>query len=135
MMIQCPFIVILPLQSKLIAKEKMFIADVDKVGRLGYNATTIKGNVLVLEHVLWAYFLDTSSLLLSLVRSKINGSVRASALYQRFGSGIKSYNGYLNGKWILFEHDSKTKKITHNFSDDLVAEGANDLKLVVNNYL
>jgi hypothetical protein len=23
----------------------MFIADVDKVGRLGYNATTIKGNV------------------------------------------------------------------------------------------
>jgi hypothetical protein len=51
------------------------------------------------------------------------------------GSGIKSYNGYLNGKWILFEHDSKTKKITHNFSDDLVAEGANDLKLVVNNYL
>jgi hypothetical protein len=85
MMIQCPFIVILPLQSKLIAKEKMFIADVDKVGRLGYNATTIKGNVLVLEHVLWAYYLDTSSLLLSLVRSKINGSVKnASALYQRF---------------------------------------------------
>jgi hypothetical protein len=30
----------------------------------------------------------------------------------------------------LFEHDSKTKKITHNFSDDLVAE-ENDLKLVV----
>jgi hypothetical protein len=54
-----PFIVILPLQSKTIntlhyKRKKMFIADVDKVGRLGYNATTIKGNVLVLEHVLWA---------------------------------------------------------------------------------
>jgi murein DD-endopeptidase MepM/ murein hydrolase activator NlpD len=46
-------------------------------------------------------------------------------------SGIKSYNGYLNGNWILFEYDNKTKKITHNFSDGIVAEGANDLKVVV----
>jgi hypothetical protein len=47
------------------------------------------------------------------------------------GSGIKSYNGYLNGNWILFEYDNKTKKITHNFSDGIVAEGANDLKVVL----
>lgn len=46
-------------------------------------------------------------------------------------SGVKSYNGYLNGNWILFEYDNKTKKITHNFSDGIVAEGANDLKIVV----
>jgi hypothetical protein len=46
-------------------------------------------------------------------------------------SGIKSYNGYLNGNWILFEYDNKTKRITHNFSDGIVAEGANDLKVVV----
>jgi hypothetical protein len=24
-------------------------------------------------------------------------------------SGIKSYTGYLNGKWILFEYDNKTE--------------------------
>jgi murein DD-endopeptidase MepM/ murein hydrolase activator NlpD len=46
-------------------------------------------------------------------------------------SGIKSYNGYLNGNWILFEYDNKTRKLTHNFSDGIVAEGANDLKVVV----
>ncbi|WP_348810645.1 M23 family metallopeptidase [Flavobacterium maritimum] len=46
-------------------------------------------------------------------------------------SGIKSYNGYLNGKWILMEYDNKTKKITHDFNDGIVAEGANDLKVVV----
>ncbi|WP_051929474.1 M23 family metallopeptidase [Flavobacterium sp. 83] len=46
-------------------------------------------------------------------------------------SGIKSYNGYLNGNWILFEYDNKTKKIIHNFNDGIVAEGANDLKVVV----
>jgi len=46
-------------------------------------------------------------------------------------SGIKSYNGYLNGKWILMEYDNKTKLLTHDFSDGIVAEGDNELKVVV----
>ena len=46
-------------------------------------------------------------------------------------SGIKSYDGYLNGKWILLEYESKTKKLTHRFSDGIVAEGKNDLKIVI----
>jgi murein DD-endopeptidase MepM/ murein hydrolase activator NlpD len=46
-------------------------------------------------------------------------------------SGIKTYNGYLNGNWILFEYESKTKKITHSFADGIVADGKNDLKVVV----
>lgn len=46
-------------------------------------------------------------------------------------SGVNSYNGYLNGEWILFEYETKTKKLTHNFSDGLVREGKNELKLVV----
>lgn len=46
-------------------------------------------------------------------------------------SGVKSYNGYLNGNWILFEYDNKTRKITHRFEDGIVAEGANDLKIEV----
>jgi hypothetical protein len=37
----------------------------------------------------------------------------------------------LNGNWILFEYDNKTRRITHNFSDGIVAEGANDLKVIV----
>ena len=46
-------------------------------------------------------------------------------------SGIKSYDGYLNGKWILLEYEPKTKKLTHRFSDGIAAEGKNDLKVVV----
>jgi hypothetical protein len=46
-------------------------------------------------------------------------------------SGIKSYSGYLNGNWILFEYDNKTKRLIHNFSDGIVSEGANDLKVEV----
>jgi hypothetical protein len=38
----------------------------------------------------------------------------------------------LNGSWILFEYDNK-QEVTHNFSDGIVvAEGANDLKVVIN---
>ena len=46
-------------------------------------------------------------------------------------SGIKNYEGYLNGKWILLEYESKTKKLIHRFDDGIVAEGKNDLKVVV----
>jgi murein DD-endopeptidase MepM/ murein hydrolase activator NlpD len=46
-------------------------------------------------------------------------------------SGIKSYNGYLNGKWILFDYDYKSNKIVHDFSDNIVIEGRNELKIVV----
>jgi hypothetical protein len=31
--------------------------------------------------------------------------------------------GIWNGNWILFEYDTKTRRITHNFSDGIVAEG------------
>lgn len=46
-------------------------------------------------------------------------------------SGIKSYQGTLNGKWILMEFDPKTKKLVHRFDDGIVVEGKNDLKLIV----
>ncbi|CAM3662023.1 secreted M23/M37 family peptidase [Flavobacterium saliperosum S13] len=46
-------------------------------------------------------------------------------------SGIKEYNGYLNGKWILMEYDFKTKSLTHYFSEAVYDEGKNELKVVV----
>ncbi|HSD13010.1 MAG TPA: M23 family metallopeptidase [Flavobacterium sp.] len=46
-------------------------------------------------------------------------------------SGIKEYNGYINGKWILMDYDFKTKSLTHYFSDAIYEEGKNELKVVV----
>ena len=46
-------------------------------------------------------------------------------------SGIKSYNGYLNGKWILMEYESKAGLLTYDFSDGIAVEGENELKVVV----
>ncbi|MCC9061534.1 M23 family metallopeptidase [Flavobacterium piscisymbiosum] len=46
-------------------------------------------------------------------------------------SGIKSYNGYLNGKWVLFEYENKARRITHTFDNEFLLEGENDLKIEV----
>ncbi|WDF58915.1 M23 family metallopeptidase [Flavobacterium sp. KACC 22758] len=46
-------------------------------------------------------------------------------------SGIKSYNGYLNGSWVLFEYENKSRKITHTFDDQYLTEGENFLKIEV----
>jgi Peptidase family M23 len=47
-------------------------------------------------------------------------------------SGINSFNGYLNGKWILLEYEYKLKRLNYKFSDGIAVNGKNDLKLVVN---
>lgn len=46
-------------------------------------------------------------------------------------SGIKSYNGYLNGSWVLFEYENKARRITHTFDPQYLVEGENFLKIEV----
>ncbi|MFC3562383.1 M23 family metallopeptidase [Pedobacter jamesrossensis] len=45
-------------------------------------------------------------------------------------SGIKSFNGYLDGKWILMEFDTKTATLWHSF-DERTTPGKHNLELVV----
>ena len=46
-------------------------------------------------------------------------------------SGVKSYNGYLNGEWILFEYEPKTRTLTYNFDDKITDKTQCELKVVV----
>jgi hypothetical protein len=45
-------------------------------------------------------------------------------------SGIKSYRGTLNGKWILMDFDAKTGLLVYEF-DDRMKPGKNEFRLVV----
>lgn len=45
-------------------------------------------------------------------------------------SGIKSFNGYLDGKWILMEFDTKTATLWHSF-DERTTPGKHTLELLV----
>jgi murein DD-endopeptidase MepM/ murein hydrolase activator NlpD len=117
---------------------KVFIADIDSRGRIGYNATSRNGTIFTAKvKSLGRYTLatDTTKPVISIGNS-IEGKWLSSEKTLELsisdsGSGIKSYNGYLNGVWALFEYDYKTRKITHNFNDGIVAEGANEMKVIV----
>ncbi|SOD15015.1 M23 family metallopeptidase [Pedobacter xixiisoli] len=45
-------------------------------------------------------------------------------------SGIKSFNGYIDGKWVLMEFDTKTASLWHNF-DERTAKGKHTFELLV----
>lgn len=46
-------------------------------------------------------------------------------------SGIKEINGYINGKWALFEYEYKDKKITHHLKDGIAQKGLNKVTIKV----
>jgi murein DD-endopeptidase MepM/ murein hydrolase activator NlpD len=48
-------------------------------------------------------------------------------------SGIKSFEGYIDGKWVLMEWDGKTGRLTHHF-DELTGQGKHNFKLIVTDY-
>ncbi len=118
-------------------REKMFIGRVDGK-KISYNATFRKDDFFQTKvKVLGTYALvsDTLAPRISMaipIEGKwINQQKSVQLTIADDLSGIKSYNGYLNGKWVLFEYDNKTRKITHFFTEGLVADGANELKVVV----
>lgn len=46
-------------------------------------------------------------------------------------SGIKSYNCFVDGKWILMEYEYKQARLTHYFDDTIVKGKTHQLKLIV----
>ena len=46
-------------------------------------------------------------------------------------TGVDGYRAMVNGKFILMEYDYKTGVITHDFSDGVVTDSENELKVIV----
>lgn len=128
------------IENKTIAeadKSKTFIALIEGK-KLTYNATKIKGNEFSISTKnLGKYILSNDKIapsikILNIAQGKIiNPKSNIQIKIDDSISGIKSYNGYLNGKWVLFEYDFKTKKMIHQFDDNFLQDGHNDLKIVV----
>ena len=118
-------------------KDKVFIARVGG-GSVSYNTTRRKDGVYetkVKTLGQYSLVLDTIPPVITIAKSIEGKDLSNQKLLQVSIkdnlSGIKSYNGYLNGKWILMEYDNKTRILTHNFSDGIVTDGENELKVVV----
>lgn len=97
-------------------KDNVFSAKVKTLGKFALVLDTIAPKIAISKSIEGKWLSDKKLLQLSISDGL---------------SGVKSYNGYLNGNWILFEYDNKTGKITHDFNDGIVAEGRNDLKIIV----
>ena len=117
--------------------DKTYIARIDGE-KLIYNSTYRKDSIFSSKvKTLGKYKLVTDTLAPKISMLKpIEGKWVSQNVIQLqisdSGSGIKTYNGYLNGKWVLFEYDNKTNTISHYFNDEFLLNGTNELKVIVN---
>lgn len=118
-------------------REKMFIANIDD-GKTFYIPTLKKENIFLVKtkhlgkfvimkdetapKIYNPSFIDEANL-------DCDETIKISITDDL--SGIKEYNAYLNGKWILMEYENKTNRLTHNFSDNIFINGKNDFKLII----
>ncbi len=119
-------------------KEKMFIARIGYGGRPFYNSTTKKGDRFTTGvRTFGKYSLrsDVKPPTISPVNFKngqwISGNSELIIRVSDDLSGIKSYRATVNGKFILMEHEYKNNTLTHYFSDGIVTDTENNLKVVV----
>jgi murein DD-endopeptidase MepM/ murein hydrolase activator NlpD len=117
-------------------KKKMFIAA--KNGKkLGYIATKVNGNTFSCRTRSLGQFTlakDITAPKITIAKPVEGKLVTSKSIQLSISddlSGINSYVAYMNGKWVLFEYESKTRKITHFFDDNYVVDGDNILKVIV----
>lgn len=125
------------IDSSAVNDEKTFIASL-KENKLSYNSTKRKENTFTTYTKKLGQFIlakDTIAPKISIAKpiegKWLSNQKTVQLTISDALSGIKSYNGFLNGQWVLFEYENKTNTITHYFDDGIVAEGKNDLKVVV----
>ncbi|MDR6762777.1 murein DD-endopeptidase MepM/ murein hydrolase activator NlpD [Flavobacterium sp. 2755] len=114
-------------------KDKLYIGK-----GTSYNGTLRKGDVFTAKaKILGTYglVLDTIAPVIKITKPVegkwISDQKKIEFTISDSLSGIKSYNGYLNGSWVLFEYENKNRKITHTFDDQYLTEGENFLKMEV----
>lgn len=119
-------------------KEKLFIAKLGYRGRPSYSSTYKKGNRFTTgirtfgDYTLVA---DVKAPSVSPINFKDGQWISSNSdIKLRISddlSGIKSYRATVNGKFILIEYEYKNNTLTHNFSDGVVTEPENNLKVIV----
>jgi murein DD-endopeptidase MepM/ murein hydrolase activator NlpD len=122
--------------SSFVKKEKTFIASIDGQ-RKKYNSTKCNNNTFsTYTKNLGKFMLVMDTIAPKIVTTKAIDSkdFKEKRLVFKITddlSGIKTYNGFINEKWVLFEYDAKTNRIFYTVNDQEMLEGKNDLKFIV----
>lgn len=119
-----------------INKEKVFIASIDG-NRKKYNSTKqVNSTFVTYTKNLGQFTLATDTIAPKIViaRPIERKLLKEKTIVFRISddlSGIKSYNGFINEKWVLFEYDAKANRISYEVNDSELLDGENQLKLIV----
>lgn len=118
--------------------EKMFIARLGYGGRPVYSSTTKKENRFTTgirsfgTYTLAADVRPPSVVPVNFKSGQwISGNSDLKLKISDDLSGIKSYRATVNGKFILLEYEYKNNTLTHDFSDGVVTDTENNLKVIV----
>jgi len=96
---------------------KYISAHSDKFGIFSLKTDTVKPRIKPVNIYPDAKFIKDNK-----IRVKITDNL----------SGIKSYNGYIDNKWVLFEYDAKKANLTYYFDEKVPAtQTYHNLKLIV----
>ncbi len=127
--------------TTVINKEKTFIASLEGKRKI-YNSTKFAENTFTAYSKNLGQFalaLDTIAPRISIAKpiegKSLNKEKSISFKIADELSGIKSYNGFINEKWVLFEYDNKAARITYRLNDAELLDGKNELKLIVSDNL
>tara|TARA_Y100000994_G_C15688075_1_gene440496 strand:- start:86 stop:1750 length:1665 start_codon:yes stop_codon:yes gene_type:complete len=121
--------------------KKGFISKINKYGNPIFLNTLKKNNlwsVKVSELGQYALSIDTISPKIKPLNFKKNQSIKNLKILKLKVnddlSGVKSIKGFINKKWVLFEHEPKKKLISHNLSDLNFKSKKLELKITVEDY-
>jgi murein DD-endopeptidase MepM/ murein hydrolase activator NlpD len=126
--------------TTVVNTDKTFIASIDG-GRKKYNSTKYSNKAFsTYTKNLGQFVLALDTIAPKIVSTK---AIQGKLLKDRYLvfkitddlSGIKTFNGYINEKWVLFEYDAKTNRIIYEVNDNEILERKNDLKLIVSDNL
>jgi len=119
-------------------KDKLYIGRLNYYGRPYYNTTYRKGDKLSAKTRTFGTYViatDTTPPTIKPINFDDGKWISSNKTLQLSIddelSGISSYRGTINGKFILMEYDYKKDVITYNFDDKIISESENNLKVIV----
>ena len=119
-------------------REKMFIARLSGYGRPIYSTTYKKANRFTTgTRTFGKYILSKDTIAPRVTPVNfydgqwISNNETLKVKISDDLSGIEAFRATVNGKFILMEYEYKNNTLTHYFSDEVVTETENDLKVIV----
>lgn len=121
-------------------KNKLFLASIDEKGEAKNASSSVRydkgwAHTRIREFGTFALMVDTTGPVIDLVNiyeNKEMSSEEGIAIkITDEQTGIDSYNGFVNGQWVLFSYDAKNDLLFYEFDEYMPEDSTYQLKLIV----